>query len=104
MEDTQDFSNDFVFSGAARLLIRDGSSGPVRFNVVAADGCLPRSGEIFGNNDLLHNAWYAGWVTLAILNTEVLVRVLGRNSANGALIIDAVQFFGGLAAHIKHAA
>jgi len=103
MENTKESGTRFHLSGAGQLSLKNGSIGSVKFNFAVADGCLPRSGEIFGDNDFLHQAWHAGRATLCLFDIKFPVSVLGRNTANGALIIDAASFFRALAANMKHA-
>ena len=90
-----------VISGIARLCVKTGTEGMVRFNFTAVDGHVPTYGEVFGDNDLLYEAWLAGSANLVVLNTTFRVKVLGRNFFNGALTVESGPMFRALLAGME---
>jgi hypothetical protein len=87
------FGTEFEMSGTAHLSIKNGPDGPVRFSFVGLDGCAPTSGYVFGDREILENAWQAGHATLAMLNKTFRVKVIAKNETIGAVEIASDSVF-----------
>ena len=88
MENTAQFSEDlFMMSGTGHLSVKNGVGGVVCLSFVAVDGRAPTNGKVFGDRELLEQAWQAGHATLAMLNKTFRVKVIAKNETIGAVEI-----------------
>jgi hypothetical protein len=101
MEKTAQFVEDlFMMSGTGYLSVKNGGvpGGVVCLSFVAIDGCAPTSGKVFGDRELLEQAWLAGRATLAMLNKTFRVIVIAKYEAIGAVEIVSDSVFRALVA------
>jgi len=98
MEKSAQFSEDQLkISGTGYLSIKNGADGVVCFNFAAVDGCAPTCGEVFGDRELLDQAWHASRATLAMFGKIMRVKIIGKIETTGAVIIHSDSVFRGLA-------
>jgi hypothetical protein len=88
-------------SGTGYLRGEYGAEGAVMFNFSAFDGCAPTNGYVFGNRELLDEAWHAERSTLVIFGMGSRVKVIGMVEPIGAVIIDSTPVFRALVALTK---
>jgi hypothetical protein len=99
MENTAQFSEDlFMMSDTAHLSVNNGPDGAVTLRFVGEDGCAPTNGYVFGDRELLEQAWQAGHATLAMLNKTFRVIVIAKNETIGAVEIASASVFRALLA------
>lgn len=68
-----------TMSGTGHLKVKYGAEGPVIINFAALDGCAPTSGYVFGDRELLDQAWHAGHATLAMFGKRFASRSSPRS-------------------------
>jgi hypothetical protein len=105
MEKTAQFVEDlFMMSGTGYLSVKKDDvpggvpGGVVCLSFVAIDGCAPTSGKVFGDSELLEQAWLAGHATLAMLNKTFRVIVIAKYETIGAVEIASDSVFRALVA------
>jgi hypothetical protein len=82
-----------TMSGTGHLKVKYGAEGAVIFNFAAFDGCAPTFGYVFGDRELLDQAWHAGQATLAMFGKAIRVKVIGKVEKIGAVMIDSASVF-----------
>ena len=89
---------EFEMWGTAHLSVKNGADGAVTFRFVGEDGCAPTSGYVFGQRELLEQAWEAGEAILAMLNKTFRVVVIAKIETIGAVEIASNSVFRALLA------
>jgi len=94
----RDQESAFAISGRGTLAVAGRDPEPVTFTFRSIDGLVPTSGEIFGQDeDLFYAAWVKGYAQLEFCDISARIKIIGRNSSSGALILEGLSLFRTLA-------